>query len=136
MSRSNYSDDCENIALYRGTVARAISGKRGQAFLRDLLAALDALPEKTLIAGELVAPSGACCAIGAVCKARSVDVSRIDYYDPRAVGKVVGISTAMAAEIEYENDKAGKSKEDPASRWVRMRRWVVDNLNNPAQPTP
>ncbi len=36
MSRSGYQDDCEGLNLYRGTVRRAIRGKRGQAFLREL----------------------------------------------------------------------------------------------------
>lgn len=54
MSRSGYVDDCENLELYRATVERSIKGKRGQAFLRELAAAMDAMPEKVLIAEELV----------------------------------------------------------------------------------
>lgn len=48
MSRSGYSNDGENIAMWRGQVASAIRGKRGQAFLRELVEALDAMPEKRL----------------------------------------------------------------------------------------
>ena len=46
MSRSGYSDDYEpsNIAMWRGQVASAMRGKRGQAFLRELIEALDAFP--------------------------------------------------------------------------------------------
>ena len=57
MSRSGYVDDmCDEWALirYRGAVKSAIRGKRGQAFLREMLAALDAMPEKRLISGALV----------------------------------------------------------------------------------
>jgi hypothetical protein len=57
VSRSGYVDDmCDEWALirYRGAVASAIRGKRGQAFLREMLAALDAMPEKRLTAGALV----------------------------------------------------------------------------------
>lgn len=127
MSRSGYGDDCEHLELYRGTVARALKGKRGQSFLRELVAALDAMPEKTLIAGQLVAESGACCAIGAVCKARQLDVSDVDYFDPDAVARAIGVSGAMAAEIEYMNDE-GNRNETPAQRWERMRKWASDNI--------
>jgi hypothetical protein len=46
MSRSGYSDDHSewDLIRWRGAVASAIRGKRGQAFLRELLVALDAMP--------------------------------------------------------------------------------------------
>ena len=61
MSRSGYSEDCDGWALvrWRGAVKSAIRGQRGQAFLRELLAALDAIPDKRLIAEELVDAQGA-----------------------------------------------------------------------------
>ena len=69
MSRSGYSDDWDigdnSGWLYRGAVERAIKGKRGQAFLKEMLAAMDALPEPKLIAEELE-QEGAVCAIGSV----------------------------------------------------------------------
>lgn len=44
MSRHGYSDDCHDDILsfgqWRGQVASAIRGKRGQAFLKELIAAL------------------------------------------------------------------------------------------------
>ena len=57
MSRSGYvdgDDDQWASIRYRGAVKSAIRGRRGQAFLREMLAALDAMPEKRLIAGDLV----------------------------------------------------------------------------------
>jgi hypothetical protein len=57
MSRSGYTEECEDnwqTIRWRGAVKSAIRGKRGQAFLREMLAALDAMPEKRLIAGDLV----------------------------------------------------------------------------------
>lgn len=57
MSRSGYTDDTEDqwsLIRYRGAVASAIRGARGQAFLREMLTALDAMPEKRLISGALV----------------------------------------------------------------------------------
>lgn len=128
MSRSGYSEDCENIELYRAAVDRALHGKRGQSFLRELAASLDAMPVKSLIAGELVNENGACCAIGAVCKTRSLDVSRIDYEDPDSVAKAIGVARSMAAEIAYMNDEYGPLAEAPEKRWERIRKWVSDNL--------
>ena len=49
MSRHGYSDDCDNewrAIMWSGAVKSAIKGKRGQAFLKELLAALDALEKE------------------------------------------------------------------------------------------
>jgi len=130
MSRSNYSDDYEYFDLYRGTVERSIKGKRGQKFLRELADTLDKMQTKRLIKSELISDAGECCTIGTVCRARGIDVSKVDVYDPYEVGALVGISRSMAAEIEYENDEShfAFSDESPEDRWTRMRKWVGDNL--------
>lgn len=61
MSRSDYSEDLDmwDLIRWRGQVASAIRGKRGQKLLRDLAAALDAMPVKALIADELQTEDGA-----------------------------------------------------------------------------
>lgn len=125
MSRSGYIDDYdyEYAGLYRGTVARATKGKRGQAFFRELAEAMDAMPERVLIAGELVNEYGDCCPIGAVCLKRGVDTSGIDYEAPEQVAAAVGIAQCLAAEIEYMNDE-WLPRESPEQRWKRMREWV------------
>ena len=143
MSRSGYRIDCDDplaIGRWRAQVKSAIRGKRGQAFLRELAAAMDAMPVKELIAEELINEEGECCTIGVVCKARGIDVSKVDPEDWKTVGDVVGIAGALAAEIEYENDECGyrysktpdgKSvwgQETPAERWQRMRKWVESKL--------
>lgn len=136
MSRSGYIDDDENdpgFARWRGAVKRALRGRRGQAFLREMLAALDAMPEKSLIAAELVTETGDVCAIGAVCKARGMDVSTIDESEPEAVAEAVGISRAMAAEIAYINDEDGPGRwndpEKTSARFERVRAWVVKQIS-------
>lgn len=131
MSRSGYVDDLgyTELNLYRGRVARAMKGKRGQRFLRELGAAMDAMPVKELIADKLIDVNGKCCAIGVVCKSRNIDVSKVDYEDPISVARAVGISQSMAAEIEYENDEAVYYIETPNRRWERIRKWVASNLN-------
>lgn len=129
MSRSGYSEDGGDYAdLYRGSVERAINGKRGQAFLKELAGAMDAMPEKKLIAHELISAEGAVCTIGVVCKARGIDVSKVDVGDADRVGGLVGIAQSMAREIEFENDERSRRDETPEQRWLRMRKWVNDNL--------
>jgi len=135
MSRSGYSDDCENLGLWRGAVERAIRGKRGQAFLREMANALDAMPEKELISGEIVRQTSASsearvCAIGAVAQARKLDVSKLDIEDGDDVGQAFGIAQALAREIVFENDEASPCGETPAARWTRMRAWVTKNLRD------
>lgn len=129
MSRSGYSDDCDALALgrWRAQVGNAIRGRRGQAFLRELAAAMDAMPERILIANELIDSEGDCCAIGVVCKSRGVDAQSIDIEDSRAVGSAVGIARQMAAEIAHENDE-GAWRETVEQRWSRMRRWVESKI--------
>ena len=131
MSRSGYSDDLDpwEVICWRGAVSSAIRGRRGQAFLREMLDALDALPEKRLIVGHLVAEIG-CCAIGAVAVARGLDVSDLDPDWPKAIAKRFGIARAMTQEIEYVNDgHDGWISETPEQRFVRVRRWVVGQIN-------
>jgi hypothetical protein len=135
MSRSNYSDECEYLDLYRANVERAIKGKRGQAFLAEMADALDAMTEKKLITDELMDDSGSVCAIGSICKQRGLDIAKIDYYDPGQVAKALGISTPLAAEIEFLNDEEFSSH-SPEQRWERMRYWVQSNLSNDRSTRP
>jgi hypothetical protein len=136
MSRSGYSDDCENWSLirWRGAVASAIRGKRGQAFLKEMLTVMDALPERKLISDKLEM-DGAVCAIGAVGKARGLDMSKIDPDDRETVAYKFAISPALAAEIVYVNDDHDVC-ETPEARFARVRRWIEAQIrpdNPPAQ---
>lgn len=128
MSRAGYSDDVWGLELgrWRGQVASAIRGKRGQAFLRELVEALDALPEKRLISSELQ-DSGNVCAIGSVGLRRGVDMSKLDPHDAETLAGTFGIAHQLVREIEYMNDEAEWS-DDPGKRWQRMRAWAVANL--------
>lgn len=129
MSRSGYSDDCDGWSLirWRGAVASAIRGRRGQAFLKEMLAALDALEKKELIADALEA-GGSVCAIGAVGRARGVNMSG-QLYEREDIAKAFGISEALAAEIMFENDEDFRYEpRDPASRFAWIREWVVKNI--------
>jgi hypothetical protein len=112
----------------RAAVERALGGKRGQAFLTEMAAALDAMTVKELVGGDLVREDGAVCAIGAVAVARGKDVSTIDPWDEHTVAITFGIATSMAREIVWENDECGRAKETPSERWTRMRAWVEAQL--------
>lgn len=135
MSRSGYSDDCDNLGLWRGAVESAIRGRRGQALLQEMAAALDALPVKELIAGEVVRDNGHVCALGAVAVLRKMNVADLDIYDGESVGRVFDVARAFACEVAYENDECGERiengrrvSETPAERWTRMRRWVAGQI--------
>lgn len=142
MTRSGYVEDCEHLALYRANVDRTIRGRRGQAFLREMAAALDALPVKELVAEDIVRDREHVCAIGSVALARKIDVSALDVTDGDLVGQTFGITSILAREIAYQNDENGPSgytrrdisrerDETPAERWTRMRAWVDENLLKP-----
>lgn len=132
MSRSGYVEDWDGddwqYALCRGRVVRAFKGKRGQALLKDMLTALDAMPEKRLIAHELETSEGAVCAIGSVGKLRGVDMSKLDPEDAEGVAGAFDIAPSMAREIVYENDEAGPHNETPEDRYARIRRWIVSEI--------
>jgi hypothetical protein len=141
MSRSGYSEDFDasDIAMWRGQVASAIRGKRGQVFFRDLVAALDALSDKRLIAGILqTSPTDELsptenytpnfCAIGSVGLARGLDMSDLDPDNTQRIADIFNIAHQLAAEIVFENDEAGPCKETPEARWHRMRAWAVSKL--------
>lgn len=168
MSRSGYTDDDgdDPLALgrWRGRVASALRGKRGQAFLQELAASLDAMPDKRLIAHELKA-DGDFCTLGVLGDARGIDLGNLDPEDYEGVAEAFGIAPCMAQEIVYENDEAfddyawvdveicgpmrpfypdyGRHQttvrvthEDAAEkRWVHMRAWVQKQLDRAAQPT-
>jgi len=131
MSRSGYSYDIDqwDLIRWRGAVKAAIRGKRGQRFLRELAAALDAMPVKELVAEELVTLDGEVCAMGCVAVARGIPAEKIQEVDPEEkddVASLLGIAPALAAEIAEENDECPTWRHTNAARarWVHMRRWV------------
>lgn len=144
MSRSGYCDEIDDQwahICWRGAVASAIRGARGQALLREMLAAFDAMPVKELVAHELEA-NGAHCALGVVGANRSLDLSAVDPDEPTQVARLFGIAPAMAQEIVYMNDEAQSYHDDeqgnwrhetPSERWSRMREWVASQIK---QETP
>ena len=132
MIRSGYSDDCDGweLIMWRGAVASAIRGQRGQAFLREMLAALDALPQKRLIADELQNNAGEVCAIGSVGRLRGVDMSKLDPEYPERIAETFGIASALVQEIEFINDEdfCWRGETTPERRFEIVRNWVVSQI--------
>lgn len=129
MSRSGYSDDCDGWSLicWRGAVESALRGKRGQEFLKQLADSLDEMPVKRLIAHDLEA-QGEFCTIGVLGAKRGVDMAKLDPNDREEVAGVFGIAPAMAAEIVFMNDEGSYLAETPEQRWIRMRKWVGEQM--------
>ena len=134
MSRSGYTYDEDELSwIYRGSVERAIRGKRGQRALVDFVAALDAMPAKELISNSFSTECGVC-ALGALAAHRRVDMSDLevqsdewgpDIVDAETVGDRLDIAPSMAREVMFENDEAPS---DPNERWAWMRRWAVSRI--------
>lgn len=131
MSRSGYEHDGGNweAICWRGAVASSIRGKRGQQFLSELLAALDDMPVKRLIATELE-ENGEFCALGVIGEKRGIELNKIAPEDAWAVSNKFDIAEALAREIVYMNDEAGPylGSETSEARWVRMRQWVFNQI--------
>lgn len=134
MSRSGYSDDCDNdwsLIMWRGAVTSAIRGRRGQALLRELLETLDAMSAKRLITDALVA-DGEVCALGSVGLKRDLPMAGVDPDDYVAVANLFAVAPALVQEIEFVNDDAWFShRETPEQRWVRVRAWVAGQIKAP-----
>jgi hypothetical protein len=139
VSRSGYSDDCDDVLAmgrYIATRNKAMGGKRGQAFLSELLAALDAMPVKELVREELVdgydpylialeatppryfggqehpQPFCGVCALGAVGQARGLAMAHLDPHEPEMVASAFGITTTVAREVVYANDEEGRERRE------------------------
>ena len=110
--------------MYRGAVASATRGKRGQQLLRELLAVLDAMPEKRLIAHELES-GGEVCALGALGRQRGLDMKKLDPEYAEQCAEAFGIAPALLREIVYMNDDYGKT---PEHRYALMREWVASQI--------
>lgn len=130
MSRSGYSDDFDDdlaMGRWRAVIESSTRGKRGQRFFLDLVTALDAMPEKRLIDGELQTFEGEVCALGALARHRGRSVRDMDAEDHRALGQEFDISRQLAAETMYMNDEDCEGH-TPEERWESVRKWAIKQL--------
>lgn len=144
MSRSGYTDDCDgwDLIRWRGAVASAIRGKRGQALLKELEVALLNLPEKRLVAREFANPfEGDVCALGAVALKRRLEkgCSREDALkeiaakfpedcEAESIAHELDIADALCKEITFLNDDDFGSRTTPEERYQHMLNWVRRNI--------
>lgn len=130
MSRSGYTYNLDDWDLirWRGQVASAIRGRRGQKLLVDLKAALESMEDKRLWPGELLSPDGEMCALGVLGVARGLKIDEIDPDEPEQVAAAFDIAPQLAQEVVFENDEAFGWHELPEQRWLRMLRWVESNI--------
>lgn len=158
MGRAGYSDDWDGEGpppeFWRRAVVNAMTGKRGRQFLCDLRDALDAIPTKRLIAGELQDADGEVCAMGSVGVRRGVDMSALkrpadcseedwesdwdceSYENARILAKWFNIAPSLAQEVMYQNDEASWDTETPEKRWLRIRKWVAKKLGETYESPP
>lgn len=138
MSRLYYENDCDYIeGLQHGWLSSAIRGRRGQAFLRELVAALDALPAPELSCGALEdAQTGCCCAFGAVRRLRGPENVKLDFHPdeeeiaPTYLAEPFGVSETLAWAVVQANEEIDEQNTEPARRrrWARVRAWAVLHL--------
>ena len=115
--------------MWRGRVASAMRGKRGQKLLRDCLAALDEMPEKRLIKGELVDPEGQVCLLGAAGRKRNIsDIDKIDSEEHGILASKFDVAECLIQEIEYVNDEGARKTETPEETFARVRNWLVKSI--------
>ena len=122
MSRITYYDDWEDgyytVGLWNGTVKSALNGQRGQAVLREIEAALLALPRKRLVEnaggdGETVCVLGALDWHRRVRKGTDADEamravgeeSEDTLFEPQVPAEHLGLTYPLAFRLMEENDE-------------------------------
>lgn len=129
--RISYSEDEDwpgQFELWQANCERSLRGKQGQEELRELHAALLALPEKRLIVGSLVDDEGGVCAIGAYGQRKGLDLSK---FDPESDTDEVGIEGGMPKLVAWkvvEMNDIQLDRETPEQRYAAMLAWVESKL--------
>jgi hypothetical protein len=142
MSRVTYNEDDQwGWIRWAGAAKKAINGKQGQALLKELEAALLALPEPKLIAGEFAMSDGEVCALGALALARGVPAEEMAKWeeDPETAETKLGMSYTLAWEIIAANDDGAYPGHSYYAKWTDEKRyeyvlnWIRQHLA-PQQP--
>ena len=139
--RVDYSEDEEyggQFHLWQSNCRRSRRGKKGQAALRELEAALIALPNKRIQKDVFVERSGETCAIGALMLHRKVsagmtrqqaeeECAALDRDDTEEHGISVGLPRLVAWSVAVENDEWNR-EDSPEERYLRILGWVRGEL--------
>ncbi len=108
--RIGYSEDEDypgQFGLWQANCNRSLKGKAGQAALRELEAALLALPDKRLTSGVYKDEDGCVCPLAALAKYKGVadaDLQADPEYDMEQVGVELGVPRLAAWKIVELND--------------------------------
>lgn len=138
--------ECRLWILDQANQRRALAGKRGQKVLRELEAALLAMPERRLVNGVLCdAETGEVCALGQLAVHRMErgglphelavkEVAEWEGDDGNAwstsywVGKRrLGLAQPLATAVQYQNDEV-RSADTPEQRWEHLLAWVRSQI--------
>lgn len=134
--RINYSEDEDypgQFELWQANCRRSLLGAKGQAALRELEAALLALPSKRLIRNDL--DDGAdVCAIGALVRFKQITPQADAEFEMEDVGIECGMPRLVAWKVVELNDVEldyrwllGRSVEiTPEDRYQRVLEWVQE----------
>lgn len=115
--RIGHSEDEDypgQFELWQANCRRSLKGKAGQAALRELEAALLALPDKRLIANKMIDREGDVCAIGALAKHKGRDLlAEPNVYEDgefdgdgemEEIGMELGMPRLVAWKVVAKND--------------------------------
>ena len=163
--RVSYSDEEDyqgQFELWQANCRRSRRGRKGQATLRELEAALHAMPVKELHADVLVEPTGEACAIGAMLLQRKVnegmtredaaaELGKLDPENTENHGiELGGMPKLVAWSVAVENDEhhctivndpsslygRRAEEEKPATRYERLLAWVRLQLQADGETSP
>lgn len=130
--RIGYSDEEDfpgQFELWQANCQRSLAGAKGQAALKELEAALLALPDKRLIVEQLQDEEGAVCSIGAVVKQRGLSQNDLvsDPDEMEEVGVELGMPRLTAWKIVEMNDIYWDFV-TPEVRYSKMLTWVQSQI--------
>lgn len=137
--RISYSDEEDfpgQFFLWQANCERSLGGRLGQAALRELEAALVALPTKRLIANDLQTPEGDVCAIGALARHKGITPSpegNVRGFDPEYEMEEIGVECGMPRMVAWkavEKNDIELGYVTPEERYTRMLDWVRSELSS------
>lgn len=158
MSRYDYESGDYPAHWWQIDLERALTSGRGQRLLREVLAALIAMPRWELIEAEIVEVTtddddqvvdGAVCAVGAYAAycirqggwTWTEALSQLaedgwrggDSYDTQRLGQKYGLARTVAYELGWLNDEA-YARLSPSERWHAVFGWVWGQIRVERMP--
>ena len=130
--RINYSDEEDwpgQFELWQGNCERSLRGRQGQQELKELKAALLALPDKSLLYKTLYDEEGGVCAVGAYGRHKGLDLTKFDVdSETDEVGIEAGMPKLVAWKVVEMNDILFDRTFTPEQRYEGMLAWVESKI--------